>query len=715
MRITLSQLSGFPPVHRAAGEGNIDELRRLYDADADVNARHDSHPSLQQHFPLQNGLTPLMVAAAGEQSSAACVAWLLAHGADAQQTSVAGVNALWYAAAAGMPERIAVLVPYGQLELAVGGETDATGQTAVVAAALAGSHASLRKLLRAGASPHTVSEAAPGHPSSNIVPLFAAAEGGSAACIKVLLAHGVAPDTRDAEGRTALTYAGSASVVRTLVAAGCMLTEQDSTMAIASVLQRRHRLEQRIVRTHPTSWHEPRRHSERVTGLQLRILAALLDAGAELNPQDGDILSPLLYAAEMFQDSPKAIALLLARGADVHARDTAGRTVLHRLATSSTTAPVLNTLIRLLTRAGLSINVRDSLGKTPLHLAVSRALSRSDSATALLRRGADVDAGDTDGMTPLMVAASSPERNYAVVRQLLAAGANPARVSNAGQTAYELARARTAVLRENLHVAADTVDPQDMLLGIFYNGPAREVFRPAEGRTVLRIALSTLALLGTPIDTPELETFPAELPPPIWLGYRAVRPRALPEHWANSPSMQHVMQVANFGHELGVTPLMNASGCYASPEALRSEQDQMGEHLEQPREVHAYSAYPLIFEHSGHARHTTAEALLGDQQRRPQPPDLAQYECIGYDIKECRPNAMWGLGCAPLSPYCNGWALGLGGVVNSRCLIHDVASAYDLAVIFGIVPPEPGPYIIVAVWRRMVAEGTPTETVTGDR
>jgi hypothetical protein len=38
-------------------------------------------------------------------------------------------------------------------------------------------------------------------------------------------------------------------------------------------------------------------------------------------------------------------------------------------------------------------------------------------------------------------------------------------------------------------------------------------------------------------------------------------------------------------------------------------------------------------------------------------------------------------------------------LVNRYCLVDDLAAAYDLAVLFGVRQPEPGPYVIVEVWR----------------
>ncbi|XP_047100837.1 ankyrin repeat domain-containing protein 39-like [Schistocerca piceifrons] len=76
------------------------------------------------------------------------------------------------------------------------------------------------------------------------------------------------------------------------------------------------------------------------------------------------------------------VRALLAAGADVGARDWAGRTALHCAARSGHAA-----VVRLLLSAASDPNARDQWGQTPLHLAAYNG--HTEAAAALLQAGAD--------------------------------------------------------------------------------------------------------------------------------------------------------------------------------------------------------------------------------------------------------------------------------------------------------------------------------------
>jgi ankyrin repeat protein len=141
--------------------------------------------------------------------------------------------------------------------------------------------------------------------------------------------------------------------------------------------------------------------------------------------------SALHMAAAAYR--PEIVELLIAHGADVHARNRHGATPLHYAADLNRQDPVAQSkTIRSLISAGADPNAMSRLGVTPLHRAVR---TRSSTAvTALLNGGADARKKNGSGSTPLHLAVqttgkggSSSERareeQATIIRVLLDAGA----------------------------------------------------------------------------------------------------------------------------------------------------------------------------------------------------------------------------------------------------------------------------------------------------
>jgi len=128
--------------------------------------------------------------------------------------------------------------------------------------------------------------------------------------------------------------------------------------------------------------------------------ALLAEDPTLLNAPDDEGMTPLHLAA--LGRNAELVKALLARGAEIDARDATERTPLHYAAMGGDADTV-----RLLLNAGANVNVRDVRGETPLHIAGRRM--RAAAAELLLDAGADVNTRNSAGETPLMLAVDQGE------------------------------------------------------------------------------------------------------------------------------------------------------------------------------------------------------------------------------------------------------------------------------------------------------------------
>jgi ankyrin repeat protein len=166
--------------------------------------------------------------------------------------------------------------------------------------------------------------------------------------------------------------------------------------------------------------------------------------------------------AESYERRLNTAIVLLQLGANVHAQDWRGDTVLHHAI--RTTPPRFN-IIRRLLNAGALVTTKNLLGQTPLHCTVyEQTLVDLLLRAALFNsRGVDFHIKDARGNSPLHAAASSG--GLLMATGLLAHGADPCGTNNHGQTPLHLVSRSTAGNTASMYSQQpDTVSTIEVLI-----------------------------------------------------------------------------------------------------------------------------------------------------------------------------------------------------------------------------------------------------------
>jgi ankyrin repeat protein len=479
--------AGEPPLHRAAREGDHAAIRALAAAGADLNAVFD--------IGLDPGArampaTPLMIAAgSGNGATDATVALLLQLGAD-PTIILEGASAATFAleglgwnykpggdaertklvldagsplpknpersnrllcdtAATGDAERLRVLLDHG---------LNATGHWDPVAARES-ERRSMEHMAQYRASQPDIFASMPEEvrasiaesmketetkmfeqqcsaPWSHEIPLFRAAESGSADCVLLLIEAGADPKARDNSKRTAMYYAGSVEVVHTLVKAGVPLEDADEY-----------------------GW-SPLDSAVSDGEEALPRVRAFIEAGANVNATHDRGYTVFMSSVGSGR-YPALLRLLVASGADPHTVTELGYNAFHAAIDVSGEANAEDSVrdtLGYLKELGVNIEHRNKSNQTPLARAIQvgtgievqvlcelgadpnavcpkhecggEACTRIDlpllfhaadgigvhkdvKAEALLRAGANPLAKDADGFTPLMHVVASLCRDAA--------------------------------------------------------------------------------------------------------------------------------------------------------------------------------------------------------------------------------------------------------------------------------------------------------------
>jgi len=130
-------------------------------------------------------------------------------------------------------------------------------------------------------------------------------------------------------------------------------------------------------------------------------ISAILARGANVNARDNEGSTALLFVSD-----PAIAAILLDHGADPTLVSDDGVTTLHVVASIKGMEPIVHRILSL----GGNPNAQDHEGDTPLHVAGTRRI-----AEMLLAAGADTNLQNEEGFTPLMAAIEEGDTDVAEV------------------------------------------------------------------------------------------------------------------------------------------------------------------------------------------------------------------------------------------------------------------------------------------------------------
>jgi ankyrin repeat protein len=256
--------------------------------------------------PGMFGNTPLMNAAIA--GSTAAMGFLIEQGADVNAHNAFGTTALMMAATDAAKVRL--LLEHGADVNAASKQ----GRTAMFVAAMSNPSLDIVRLLIARGADIRTKDA-----FQNTL-LTAAAYGNDIATIRLVLDAGIDVNAADVVGVTPLlgaSYNGNLQAVRLLLSKGA----KTNVVAQAPIL-----FPGDAPKSGPVALTDVTPLLAAAAGAPVDLIAALLDAGANLSAKDGRGMTPLMLAVATNYQNPAVIRLLLERGADVKVQSKSGET-----------------------------------------------------------------------------------------------------------------------------------------------------------------------------------------------------------------------------------------------------------------------------------------------------------------------------------------------------------------------------------------------------
>lgn len=265
--------------------------------------------------------------------------------------------------------------------------------------------------------------------------MFAVGRGSHAELVKALLDAGSDVNSHDAAGNTPLIFAaGDApgladdyALILDMKAPGAVEEKEDQTTStVRDIL---HQAAQQSAKAGGSVLMLEDDAMRLLPGLgktnDAELLSLLLAKGADVHAKNADGDNAFMMAADRQKGSAGLVVLSKAK-VDVNARNNDGVNALSMAAAKGGSAAVLAVI-----EAGADVNALDADGQTALITAASDA--NAGPLHALIKAGTNVNVADKDGNTALMVAAR--RGNTAAVEALLKAGAQVAATNKAGASA----------------------------------------------------------------------------------------------------------------------------------------------------------------------------------------------------------------------------------------------------------------------------------------